>query len=387
MSFQLTEIFNLFGGFLGIILTVVIISLMQGRRSVKISSSIVLMVTSLIVIIGSMLYSGKIAHVPFLLRVDSPIHYLLGPSLFFYCLSVIRPDFKFRTVQLIHLLPFIINAVEFMPFYFSSVSSKIGYYQEYSQSGTVIIPLHYLLKTLSVSGYFIVQMILVIKQRSYLKKRRILFTWIIIFLTGQLLMILGAGLDHLSGLTLSLDPYRFAINMVTLFLYSFAVTILFFPQILYGNLTDAYGVKIKYHRSGLAEAEKDRILELWENYLSGPDKPYLSPGLNLNMASDFLQVKAQQLSQVINEKSGLNFNEAINLKRVEEARRMLLTEESQKLTIEAISKEAGFNSKASFYAAFRKHTGMTPKQFITSNKPALKEDQQLPGEAIPNDKP
>ncbi len=93
----------------------------------------------------------------------------------------------------------------------------------------------------------------------------------------------------------------------------------------------------------------------------------------MNEICNILKVRPHQLSQVINEKSGLNFNEAINLKRVEEARRMLLTEESQKLTIEAISKEAGFNSKASFYAAFRKHTGMTPKQYIIQKKAAIQD--------------
>jgi AraC-like DNA-binding protein len=364
MNYQLSEVFNLFGGFLGIILTIVVLSLMNGRRVVKISSAGLLLVASLIVIIGSMLYSGKIAQFPFLIRADSPIHYLLGPSLYFYCIAVIKPDFRFRAFHLIHLIPFVINFIEFVPFYFSANADKLSYYQGFLDSGTVIIRIHYLLKTISVTAYFIAQIFLIFRNRSYLQGKRRFFLWVIIFLAGQLLMIMGGVLDHLSGLTMSLDPYRFAMNMVTLFLYSFAITILFFPRILYGNFDDVAESKVKYQRSGLTEAEKDKILELWENYVSGPDKPYLSHGLNLNMVSDILKVKAQQLSQVINEKSGLNFNEYVNRNRVEEAKKLLLAEENKNLTIEAIARKAGFNSKGSFYAAFKRFTGLTPKTFF-----------------------
>ncbi len=169
MNFQFSEIFSLFGGFLGIILSLVILFVMRGRITIKITSASALVVSSQIVIIGSMLYSGKIAHFPFLLRVDSPIHYLLGPSFYFYCLSEIRPDFRFRPAHLIHLLPFLVNFIEFVPFYFSTDANKLLYYQNYLDAGTVVIRVHYLLKTISISAYFLVQVFLIIQNRSYLQ--------------------------------------------------------------------------------------------------------------------------------------------------------------------------------------------------------------------------
>jgi len=372
MIYHFSELFSLFGGFLGIILSVVVLSIMRGRRAVKIASAAALMVSSMIVILGSMLYSGKIVHFPFLLRIDSPIHYLLGPSLFFYTLTVIKPDFKFRLIHLIHITPFLINLFEFLPFYFSPQDEKLTAYQAFLDSGSVILPLHYLFKTISVSAYFIAQLFLFVKSRNSLKNQKILFSWLLIYLSGQLIMITGAVADHLSGLNITLDPYRFAVNMVTLFLYSAALSLLFFPRLLYGIFDEPPLKTIKYQRSGLADTEKEDFLKRWNDYLNGPDKPYLNLRMNLNDVAGILKIRPQQLSQVINEKTGLNFNECVNLKRVEVIKTLLVSEEQKNLTIEAIAKESGFNSKASFYAAFKKHTGMTPKEYMLHKKAAKK---------------
>lgn len=271
-------------------------------------------------------------------------------------------------MHLIHLLPFVINLIEFVPYYFSPAADKLELYREYAGTGTVIMPLHYLLKTISVSGYFIAQVVLLIKHRDRLQEQRILYLWLILFVAGQFIMVTGLLTDHISGLTISLDPYRFAMNLVTLFLYSVAVMLLFFPQLLYGNLIGSQTKLKKYQGSGLGETEKEMILKKWNDFLNGPEKPFLNPRLSQKEVCEILNIRPHQLSQVINEKAGLNFNEYVNLKRVEEAGQLLLSEEQKNLTIEAIAGKSGFNSKASFYAAFRKHTGMTPKQYIQSKK-------------------
>ena len=52
-------------------------------------------------------------------------------------------------------------------------------------------------------------------------------------------------------------------------------------------------------------------------------KPYLNPELNIYQLSDNLNLKKHHLSQVINEKSGMNFFDFINTFRVEEIKRNL----------------------------------------------------------------
>ena len=100
-------------------------------------------------------------------------------------------------------------------------------------------------------------------------------------------------------------------------------------------------------------------------YIKDEGKPYLNPKISLQEVSAVLDINPNRLSQVVNETTGLNFKDYINSYRVEEAKLLLSSPEFQKLTIEAIAEKAGFYSKSPFYAAFKKHTGMTPKEFVT----------------------
>jgi AraC-like DNA-binding protein len=69
-------------------------------------------------------------------------------------------------------------------------------------------------------------------------------------------------------------------------------------------------------------------------------------GLNIHLAS-----------KAINECSGGNFYDWVNLYRVEKAKLLLLESNAQ---VSKICYDVGFNSKSTFYAAFKKVTGLTP---------------------------
>jgi len=54
----------------------------------------------------------------------------------------------------------------------------------------------------------------------------------------------------------------------------------------------------------------------------------------------------------------------INFYRIEEAKNLLSSEKAKQMTIEAIGSDSGFNTKSAFYRAFKKHTGLTPSDFM-----------------------
>ena len=58
-----------------------------------------------------------------------------------------------------------------------------------------------------------------------------------------------------------------------------------------------------------------------------------------------------------------NFNNYINSFRVEYAKELLVTNKFSNLSIEGIGIEAGFHSKSTFYAAFKKIENTTPAQY------------------------
>ena len=90
---------------------------------------------------------------------------------------------------------------------------------------------------------------------------------------------------------------------------------------------------------------------------------YLNPKLSLKLISKQTNLSEGYLSQIINSNTDNNFNEYINNMRVENAKKLLLDDDYFKYTITAIGLESGFNTKTSFYNAFKKITGHTPNNY------------------------
>lgn len=118
----------------------------------------------------------------------------------------------------------------------------------------------------------------------------------------------------------------------------------------------------KYKHSNLdrenAEIYKQRLL-----YLLEVEKVYLDENVTLPSLSRKLSISPRNLSQVINEQLNMNFCDLINVYRIEAAKRILSEPKQKNFSVMEIAFQVGFNSKASFYRAFRKHTGMTPSQY------------------------
>lgn len=123
----------------------------------------------------------------------------------------------------------------------------------------------------------------------------------------------------------------------------------------------------KYKTSGLTE-EKAKEIELKLADFFRNNKPYLDDNLNINELSEKLDVTPAYLSQVLNERLGLNFYTLINKYRIEEAKNLIVNERESITKLEVIAYEVGFNSKSTFNAAFKKFTGLTPSQFRAQSR-------------------
>ncbi|SHI52106.1 helix-turn-helix domain-containing protein [Pseudozobellia thermophila] len=97
--------------------------------------------------------------------------------------------------------------------------------------------------------------------------------------------------------------------------------------------------------------------------LLAQEKMYREANLSLGAMADMLDISGTYLSQLVNKLGGQNFSDHINSYRVIEAKDMLTDPKYEDYTILSIGLEAGFNSKSTFYSAFKKHTGVTPTQF------------------------
>ena len=97
-------------------------------------------------------------------------------------------------------------------------------------------------------------------------------------------------------------------------------------------------------------------------------KLYLNTSVTLGDIAQKLDIAPCYVSQLINETFKQNFRDFINKYRIEESKRML-TQQNQQLNILGIALDSGFNSKSSFNNAFKKHTGITPKEFKKRTSP------------------
>jgi len=101
------------------------------------------------------------------------------------------------------------------------------------------------------------------------------------------------------------------------------------------------------------------------------NKKYIDPTLSLDALAGDLKISSSLLSQIINNYSKNNFADYINKYRVEQVKELLIDDNYKDYTIRAIGLESGFNSKSTFYTAFKKFTDLTPvkyKKQVLENK-------------------
>lgn len=89
---------------------------------------------------------------------------------------------------------------------------------------------------------------------------------------------------------------------------------------------------------------------------------YRDPELSRDTIAQKLGISNGYLSQQLS-KTGTSFSDYINQHRVEEVKQLLLDPAFQQYSLLAIGYEAGFNSKSTYYSAFKKVTGLSPSAF------------------------
>lgn len=117
----------------------------------------------------------------------------------------------------------------------------------------------------------------------------------------------------------------------------------------------------KYTKSALTDADMQRIASKIKNSMSD-DALYLEPDLSLSVLSKHIAVQPNYVSQTLNAHMHSTFFDYVNHWRIEHAK-PLLTAGSDNVTV--ITYEVGFNSRSSFYKAFKQETAMTPTAYRT----------------------
>ena len=90
---------------------------------------------------------------------------------------------------------------------------------------------------------------------------------------------------------------------------------------------------------------------------------YFDPDYSLEQLSKAIEINRTTLSDEINKNAKQNFNDFLNSYRIKKSKLLLKNPIYKDYTIDAIGLECGFNSKSTFYAAFKKVTNTTPATY------------------------
>lgn len=101
-----------------------------------------------------------------------------------------------------------------------------------------------------------------------------------------------------------------------------------------------------------------KLLQLMQD-----QKLYHDAELSMDTLAEKTELSNGYLSRIINQKEGKNFYDFINSYRITEVKNNLTNPDYAHYSILGIGLEAGFKSKSTFNAVFKKMTGMTPSAY------------------------
>ena len=98
-------------------------------------------------------------------------------------------------------------------------------------------------------------------------------------------------------------------------------------------------------------------------YMLEKKKIYLDPGFTAKQMATELHTTTRYLSAVVNSHFKKSYSSLVNEYRIKDAVVLLADKRQRNKTIEEIGLMVGFANRQSFYAAFSKYVGETPRSF------------------------
>ena len=302
--------------------------------------------------------------------------FLHGPALWFYIKSLSDPEFRFKSLYLLHFIPFIFFSVfQYFNFMSLTVPEKITFLENDFFKEQVSYKITVLAIGVSTISYNMWALNLIRRRRerlmqAYSKIEDIDLAW----LNALTIAALISYSVNVSLFTLDLI-FHFATYKYLMFLTNGFATVyvlfLGYFGIRQGNIfinnisrTGKPGEESHLNEPGshLLTSDDDFIRTLSRNMEE--KQPYLDPEITISRLSEMLDVKNEFLSEVLNSRLNQNFFDFINRYRVEEFKIQSILKANSHLSIMGIAYNCGFNSKASFYRAFKKFEGISPTAYI-----------------------
>lgn len=289
------------------------------------------------------------------------LFFIWAPSYYLYVQSALGKLSNRTFIHYFHYTPFIVLFLGIIFF---------GNYHTQNESGRIL--LFDMVNSLELKG---------------------IYTFLYVLFTGRTILRGKKGLDFLQSISMggltffmvcitiilsarsllvdSGNMNQLLIYVLVLLVMGCVFLIIFIHQYPFGN-QDSYSgdtkEETKYKHSPLTQ---DMVNVIGANLLDllKKEQVFLDHSISLEKVSELVDTNRYAVSQVINQKFGKSFYELINDHRITYATKVMKQQANRnpgpsKLKIIDLVYDSGFNNKVSFYKAFKKRKGVTPKVYL-----------------------
>ena len=339
-----------------------------------------------------LIFTGAILEVPIFFKTAAPINFLIPPLGYLYVRSVLLNERKWTSLDLLHLLPFALFLVSYLPFFLSTSAFKLEVITEILRDqnsavtrslGLISEPIFHFSRAGQAIFYLSAQWWLIFTVHKRMKDQA---------MESQLLRVLrwlkvftGANTSILLGFLVVVGLYLFqqdifgenATNLLPTILlgasfFLICAYLLIHPQVLIGlpfvgqaksNLQpeDQEDNKTPFCVENYAQ----EIAILGHYFVSS--KAYLKPNLTISEVAVATGLPVRELSYLINAYHKKRFSDYLNEMRIAHFLTQVDASTLDNFTIESIALSAGFSSRSSFYRAFNRFYGCTPSDYLRGN--------------------
>ena len=342
------------------------------------------------VILFLILYSEYILLFPHVFKTGLPLNFLIAPFSYLYVRAVLYNEKKFQKRDLIHLIPFVIVFINYIPFYLLPVNEKVkviqnslNYWPDTFKYQAGFLPENFsiLFRLILAIIYLVLQWNLILSYKKIHKESSIqiqisnVLKWLKLFTITSTVIFFGIIGFMLTVFFLPSYYNDYILMQIPSLLVSvgffvMAAYLLTHPEVLSGlpfvkykevpsDVVNNKSYMLPYINEDYIH-EMEKIVQFFET-----EKPYLNKELNISQVSVALDIPSRELSFIINNHFGQRFTDFLNKYRIDHITKKINKEYLSNFTIEAIASEAGFASKSTFNLAFKKYHQCTPTEYFS----------------------
>ena len=316
---------------------------------------------------------GLIVYIPFTFKVFMPVSLLIPVLGYLFVDKILGNIDRWVKKDLLHLIPFVIVTLNYLPFYFMGFEEKRILIESVVNDLTGLITIDYkgFLKEETV---FLIQITIsffymFLSWRSFFKKKKgfrllrskneEMFKWVKMFIILKTVFYIMLPVSMISSKFLIFEDDSNIIALVIVHLFTISFVILSAYLLLNPKLFNV----ITTHTVVVLKKLKVSLTEISINIIS--KKKYLESDITLKMLANSLEINQTDITDAIVSSEHTNYKDFINSIRLNE---MIINMNHPiyiDKTIYGIAQDFGFNSESTFHRVFKKNYKLTPNQYFS----------------------